>query len=602
MKNVGTILDTYRYLLRILSKNAPVVVVLVFAASVALGLLQPFGVFVNSRLFNLSLAAAQGEVGLAALTPYFLLFVAASLAPNLLHLFVYGYAEPRCLLVLRSAFRGEMLQKLKRMKYEHLESEASMEIIDKAYTRAENSARHLFPMYIFFFVSSVVGSLGSLAILISIKWWLVIPVLLPFIVETILASRQTYNIYEEMETYWKREREYQILQNMLQERDYLRENTLNQASDYLVDTYKHRLNARNRTYEDFFLKNLRKVFLSNNISRFAVLGNALLLLLLYLRGEVSIGLFISTSLMVFSSLYDQLGGSVFIFKWGHYHANFFNFYRLYFELSEDAEPEVSTMPDAFDIEFRNVWFRYPGTDRDILKGISFVIGEGEKISLVGENGEGKSTIVKLLLGLFLPDQGEILLGGRPLASFGLAERTRIFGTVFQDFSRFNLTLEENVVIGNLEEKDDSHRFWRAVKKAGLEGVVEKLPSQERSLLGKQFESGTDLSGGEWQRVTMARALFGDRPILILDEPTSQLDPMAESALYREFAEITNGKTSLFITHRLGSTAVTDRIIVISDGSVVEEGTHLQLLQAGGLYAEMFEAQKSWYDRSAREVG
>jgi len=239
-----------------------------------------------------------------------------------------------------------------------------------------------------------------------------------------LASRQTYNIYEEMETYWKREREYQILQNMLQERDYLRENTLNQASDYLVDTYKHRLNARNRTYEDFFLKNLRKVFLSNNISRFAVLGNALLLLLLYVRGEVSIGLFISTSLMVFSSLYDQLGGSVFIFKWGHYHANFFNFYRLYFELSEDAEPEVSTMPDAFDIEFRNVWFRYPGTDRDILKGISFVIGEGEKISLVGENGEGKSTIVKLLLGLFLPDQGEILLGGRPLASFGLAERTR----------------------------------------------------------------------------------------------------------------------------------------------------------------------------------
>ncbi|HCT36703.1 MAG TPA: hypothetical protein DF292_06705, partial [Firmicutes bacterium] len=583
MKNVSALIDTYRYLLKILLKNAPAIVILVFGLSILFGLLAPFGVFVNSDLFNLGLKVAQGEVGFGALIPFLVLFVVAALAPGLIDLFVDGFAEARSQLVLRSAFRGEMLQKLKKMKYEHLENEASMEIIDKAYSRAENAARHLFPMYVFYSISSVVGAMGSLYIIVSIKWWLIIPILIPFILETILASRSTFNIYVELESYWKQEKEYAILQNILQERDYIRENWLNQASDYLVETYKSRLNSRNRTYEKHFFKNLRKVFLSSNISRFAVLGNILLLLFIYIRGEVSVGLFISASLMIFNSLYNQLGGSVFIFKWGHYHANFFNYYRRYFELSDDIEGEAASMPERFDIEFRDVWFRYPGTDRDILKGISFVINDGEKVSIVGENGEGKSTMVKLLLGLFAPDRGEILVGGKSLARFGLEQRIRLFGTVFQDFSRFNITLEENVVIGDLsgtgtKTKD---RFESALKRAGLEVVVESLPEQEKALLGKQFEGGTDLSGGQWQRIAMARALYGNRPILILDEPTSQLDPMAESALYREFAEITHDKTALFITHRLGSTAVTDQIIVISDGVVAEVGTHEELIEADG---------------------
>lgn len=601
MKNVSTLIDAYRYLLKILLRNAPAIVILVFGLAILSGLLTPFGVFVNSNLFNLSLEVAQNEVNFSALTPFLLLFVISALAPNLIDLFINGFAEARSQLVLRSAFRGEMLQKLKKMKYEHLENEASMEIIDKAYSRAENAARHLFPMYVFYAISSVVGAIGSLYILVSIKWWLIIPILAPFILETILASRSTFNIYEELESYWKREKEYGILQNILQERDYIRENSLNQASDYLVETYKNRLNSRNRAYEKYFFKNLRKVFLSSNISRFAVIGNVLLLLFIYIRGEVSVGLFISASLMIFNSLYNQLDGSVFIFKWGHYHANFFNYYRRYFELSDDIEDEIASMPEQFDIEFRDVWFRYPGTERDILKGISFVVNDGEKVSIVGENGEGKSTIVKLLLGLFSPNQGEILVGGKPLAHLSLEQRIRLFGTVFQDFSRFNITLEENVITGDLSKVGDQVKFKSALNRAGLEEVAKSLPEQEKTLLGKQFKGGIDLSGGQWQRIAMARALYGNRPILILDEPTSQLDPMAESALYREFAEITHDKTSLFITHRLGSTAVTDQIIVISDGVVVEVGTHEELLEAGELYAEMFESQKSWYDRSGREV-
>ncbi|MDI9414203.1 MAG: ABC transporter ATP-binding protein [Bacillota bacterium] len=597
MKNLRVLMETYRYLLKILMQNAPFIVIFVFILSLISGLLAPFSVFVNSEILNAGLEIAAQQKEYATLLPLLGLFLFCALAPNLISMFIWGIAEPRSMLVLRSAFRSEMLQKLKRMKYEHLESEKSMEIIDKAYTRAENSARHLFPMYINMTVQSLVASMGSLLILMSIKWWLIFPILLPFALETILANRSNYNIYVELESYWQREKEYGILQGILQNRDFVRENRLNQASDYLIDTYKNRFNSRNRSYEKFFFKNLRKIFLSSNISRIAILGNALILLILYTKGQMSTGLFVATSLMIFTSLYDQLGGCVFIFKWGHYHANFFNYYGQYFDLSEDLNTESEAKFKSIDIEFKDVWFRYPGTDRDVLKGVSFHIKDGEKVSIVGKNGEGKSTIIKLLLGLFTPDQGEILIGGVPLTNLSLEQKINLFGTVFQDFNRFNLTLRENIVIGDLTHENDGAKLADALKKSKLDETIANLVDKEQTLLGKEFEGGTDLSGGQWQRIAMARALYGDKPILILDEPTSQLDPMAESALYSEFADIVRNKTALFITHRLGSTAITDKIIVISDGVVVQTGTHRELLAQRGLYAEMFESQKSWYNRS-----
>lgn len=601
MKNLRVLGQTYKYLLKILMQNAPFIVIFVFILSLISGLLTPLSVFVNSEILNIGLEIAAQQKEYTTLLPLLGLFLFSALAPNLISMFIWGIAEPRSMLVLRSAFRSEMLQKLKRMKYEHLESEKSMEIIDKAYTRAENSARHLFPMYINMTVQSLVASMGSLLILMSIKWWLIFPILLPFALETILANRSNYNIYVELESYWQREKEYGILQGILQNRDFVRENRLNQASDYLIDTYKNRFNSRNRSYEKFFFKNLRKIFLSSNISRIAILGNALILLILYTKGEMSTGLFVAASLMIFTSLYDQLGGCVFIFKWGHYHANFFNYYGQYFDLSEDLNTESGAKFKSIDIEFKDVWFRYPGTDRDVLRGINFRIKDGEKVSIVGKNGEGKSTIIKLLLGLFTPDQGEILIGGVPLTNLSLEQKINLFGTVFQDFNRFNLTLRENIVIGDLTHENDGAKLADALKKSKLDETIANLVDKEQTLLGKEFEGGTDLSGGQWQRIAMARALYGDKPILILDEPTSQLDPMAESALYSEFADIVRNKTALFITHRLGSTAITDKIIVISDGVVIQTGTHRELLAQRGLYAEMFESQKSWYNRSAKGV-
>lgn len=205
-------------------------------------------------------------------------------------------------------------------------------------------------------------------------------------------------------------------------------------------------------------------------------------------------------------------------------------------------------------------------------------------------------MVKLLLGLFEPDSGRILIGGKPLQAYAREAREKIFGTVFQDFTRYSISLRENVGIGDVEQLSDREAVREAMQKGNVLPFLERLPEGEDTMLNRDFEGGVDLSGGQWQRIALARALMGDRPVLILDEPTSQLDPMAESELYSEFAKLAENKTSLFITHRLGSTRITDRILVISKGRVVDTGTHEELLERGGIYADMWKAQKQWYQK------
>jgi ATP-binding cassette, subfamily B, bacterial len=595
------VITAYRTLLSIIAAEAPGTVALTFLAAFALGMTQLFTVVVNQRIFDDGLALATGEITFGRYLPLLIAFVFLALLPPLLaHVYIYGYVEPRALLILRTAFKSRMLQKLERMKYEHLENEASMEVIDKAYHRAENSARHLFPMYVTNFVSNLTGSAGILIYMGSVKWWLPFAILIPAIGEIWYASKHNYNIYLELESYWKEERQYGILGGYLRSRDYLREMKLFGSARDLIEIYRKRLNTRNRGYEGYYFKHLKRHFLTGNVTKIAKLANVLLMLYLFINGEITVGLFIALSSTILTGLFETISWGVGVYRWSGYHINFFDYYDQYLGLSEETDGGSDTLPDAFDIEFRDVWFRYPGTDRDILRGLSLQVAGGEKVSVVGENGEGKTTMVKLLLRLFEPDRGEIFLGGRPIGSYSREALTAIFGPVFQDFNRYSITLRENIGVGFIDQLDDEARIAYAARKGKVDRFAPDLPEGYDTVLGRDFEGGVDISGGQWQRVAIARAFMGDKPVLLLDEPTSQLDPVAESQLYREFADIANGKTAIFITHRLASTMITDRILVIQHGVVTQEGTHEQLMAAGGLYAEMFEAQKHWYRQPSKE--
>lgn len=593
----------YRDLLGILYRESKFLVISALAATVFMGFLSPFSVWVNREIFNQGLLVATGARAFTEYLPYIVLFVASALLPILVNdLYLYQYVELRSQLILRTAQKGRMLKKLKKMRYEHLESEASMEIIDKAYNRTESSSRHMFPLYFCTTLSAIIGTAGLLYQFAVVKWWLLITIILPFLGEAYLQMKYLTNIYDELEKYWSEERRYSVLGKMLRARDFVRENRLFRASGYLIKTYKERLRTRNKKYETYYFRHLRELFFYDNLMRLSQIGNAVILLVLFLNGQMDIGTLISLTTSLLTMVYSVKGllGCVVIFTASGYHIQFFSYYDKYFALSEEASGEETHLPEDFTIEFDNVHFAYPGTDRKVLDGLTLTIQNGEKVSIVGKNGEGKTTMIKLLLGLFEPDSGEIRIGGKPLQSYSDAVRAKLFGPVFQDFVKYSISFRENVGVGQVEKMHDEQALARATEKAKLQKTLADLPDGADTLLGRDFEGGTDLSGGQWQRVAIGRAFMGEKPVLILDEPTSQLDPMAESEIYSEFAEMAQGKTAIFITHRLGSTMITDRIYVISEGKVAQFGSHDELLASGGLYAEMFGAQKQWY--TAQEGG
>jgi ATP-binding cassette subfamily B protein len=258
----------------------------------------------------------------------------------------------------------------------------------------------------------------------------------------------------------------------------------------------------------------------------------------------------------------------------------------------DALPAPRPMLRGF--EFQNVSFHYPGSSRLVLNRLDFQLRPGERVALIGENGQGKTTIVKLITRLYDPSEGRILLDGVDLREYDLEDLHREIGVIFQDFMRYEMTVRENIAVGRLEEIGNLEVLEESARKSMADHVIERLPHGYEQMLGRRFEQGVDLSGGEWQKVALARAYLRDAQLLILDEPTAALDAPSEFEVFRRFSELTAGKTALFISHRFSTVRMADRIVVLDSGRIVEEGSHDQLSSLGGRYAEMFEMQASSY--------
>jgi ATP-binding cassette subfamily B protein len=268
----------------------------------------------------------------------------------------------------------------------------------------------------------------------------------------------------------------------------------------------------------------------------------------------------------------------------------------------EMKPTVVSKPDGALIprpiqrgfEFRNVSFAYPGTTRRVLSNFNFTLAPGERIALIGENGQGKTTVVKLITRLYDPTEGQILLDGIDLREYKLEDLHHEIGVIFQDFMRYEMTVRENISVGRAESEHSQAEIELAAHKSLAESVIDKLPGHYDQMLGRRFETGVELSGGEWQRVALARAYLRDAQLLVLDEPTAALDARSELEVFERFAELTTGKMALLISHRFSTVRMADRIVVLEGGRLVEEGTHPQLMALGGRYASMFEMQAASY--------
>jgi len=272
----------------------------------------------------------------------------------------------------------------------------------------------------------------------------------------------------------------------------------------------------------------------------------------------------------------------------------FSFFEITPEIAPPANAFPVPQPIARGFAFENVGFRYPDAERWALRALDFELRAGEVLALVGENGAGKTTLVKLLARLYDPDEGRILLDGRDLRDYDLDDLRANIGVIFQDFVRYHLTARENIGVGQIDAMDDMSRIRDSAHRALADEVIESLPLGYEQLIGRRFKTGVDLSGGQWQKIAIARAYMRDAQVMILDEPTAALDARSEFEVFQRFKELSNERTAVLISHRFSSVRMADRILVLAEGRLEASGTHEQLLAQGGRYAELFELQAAGY--------
>jgi ATP-binding cassette subfamily B protein len=314
-------------------------------------------------------------------------------------------------------------------------------------------------------------------------------------------------------------------------------------------------------------------------------------------GAVTIGslTFLAGSFRQLRSLLEGvLGRFSSISQGALYLKDLYDFYAIQPTITTPAGGVPFPSPIREGFRFENVGFRYPNSDKWANRNLNFTLKAGEKLALVGENGAGKTTLVKLLGRLYDPDEGRILLDGVDLRAYDLDDLRRHIGVIFQDFQRFQFTAGSNIAVGDIGHEENQESLERAAERSLADTVIDRLPKRYEQPLGRRFEGGVELSGGEWQKVALARAYLRDADVLILDEPTAALDARAEYEVFKRFSELTKGKTAVLISHRFSTVRMADRILVLDKGQLLEIGTHEELLAQDGRYAELFQLQAAGY--------
>lgn len=367
-------------------------------------------------------------------------------------------------------------------------------------------------------------------------------------------------------------------------------------TDFVVDRFKNLSEEYYQLNKTLAIKRSALGFLFNVLGSLSYYGAYVFIIYRVLSGAITLGelTFLSGSFnRLMRNLQDFFSKFTRISESALYLKDYFDFIDISIisKVKEDM-PLPKKIEKGF--EFKEVRFAYPNSDVEILKGISFQLQAGEKLAFVGQNGAGKTTLIKLLLRFYEPTSGEILLDGVNINRFNIAEYQEFFGVIFQDFFKYEFTVRENIAIGNIDELDNQNKIENAAELSLANDVVAELKHGYNQQLGKRFVNGQELSGGQWQKVALARAYMKNAEVMILDEPTSALDAKAESEVFGRFIGLTEGKTSIIISHRFSTVRQADRILVLEHGKVLEIGTHEELMRNQTLYAELFALQAEGY--------
>lgn len=508
-----------------------------------------------------------------------------------------SYIEAKISLHLEQKILPELVKMQAQLPYYYIENAQNWELIDRITDEMEQTFIEGLQGYATL-VKSIVSIISVVLYLVFNVWWsalLLFIVSIPFYILSIYWGKRAYETKVQTHQY---ERAYSYYSDeILLSRNAKDERTVFNYFNAIIKKYYDNF-VKSRDIE---LNVLFKSMLSMKMIDVLLIVISIITLIMVaseINKAITVGMFIGLASALFS-MADNLGWSIQnaikkIAEAQEYMKELTSLMML--EKIEDVTDKPSDKLFGFEsLEFNNVWFKYPNADEYILKGISFKMEAGNHYAFVGINGSGKTTITKLLTKLYTTYEGTILINGKNLNEYTSSEIKAIFSVVYQDFGKYQVPLAQNIYFGDYHKKEDEEKLYHVLDKIELLDFVSKLPNGVKSDLGKLATNSLELSGGQWQKIAIARSLYSCAPIKILDEPTAALDPIVESKIYHNFSVLMQGKTSILITHRLGATKLVDEIFVISDGIVKEKGSHNQLMCLDGIYANMYLTQKRWYN-------
>lgn len=456
---------------------------------------------------------------------------------------------------------------------------------------------------LFDFAKTMVTLFSMLFLLLNLAWWLAVIALLMPIPSFISSTRYGWRGYHKMRRQSPERRRMMYLNRLMTTDTYNKEIKLFNLGHFFITQFKNLAEALYQEDKKIVVRRYLAGFAWGSLS--SVANSAIYIYVAFqaVARVISIGsltMYTQAAMQVSSSFQGILGDLSGIYENNLFVNTLYEFLEYQPHIISPGEPsqlEHETNTPGLDIEFRRVSFTYPGKDPETeaaLRDVSFTIRAGEAIALVGRNGAGKTTLVKLLTRLYDPDAGQILIGGRDIREYAIEELRRVVGVIFQDYVTYYMSARENIGVGQIDEIENLELVERAAGKSGASAVITKLPDGYSTMLGRWFKDGYQLSGGEWQKVALARAFMRNAPILILDEPTSSLDAQAEYDIFTKFRQLTEGKTAIFISHRFSTVRLADRIFVIEHGIIKESGSHAELIALAGRYAELFNLQAEAY--------
>ena len=592
LKNLG---NTHR-LLKLVWQAAPVWFLWMIGITVASALIPVVLLYTNKLLIDQ--ITQQAGQSLVIWTPLVIL-VLARLG---LSLGKVGLGESRPFVSqilsdrLSLTATRKLLQQAARLDLNYFESPDFFNVLNRA---AQSGSTY--PVRALDYATTLAGQLINLAglIILLFQFNLIILALLlltflPLLKKGVTLSKKKF-VLNRKNTFEGRLASY--FQGLLTQQQYAKEVRLFNLGDFVINrweqTYRHYQKdsekmARHQAVSRF------SISLIPNLSFYAAYA---WIMVQAIRGEITLGDFVMYG-GAFNQAQTLLTGCAQsvanTYDANLYVAQFFEFLSLKPKILSPASPQPFPQPVQQGIVFKDVSFGYPGADRPVCDRVNFTIRPGESIAVVGVNGAGKTTLVKLLTRLYDADTGEITVDGIPLSAFALDDIHKNIAVLFQDFARYKLSIQENIGFGDIEQWQNRAQVREAATRAGIADFVETLDKDYQTKLGNLFPKGRELSGGQWQKIGLSRAFMSQAQILILDEPTSAMDAIAEADLYQRFKSLTQGKITFFISHRFSSVRLADRILVLDQGRIAELGTHDQLIDKAGLYAEMFNLQASGY--------